>query len=110
MATKKQAQKQAPQPTYGIVLFRGNRYFYKGVMFRRGAPVEVDLATRNHLVGTKHFQDVDFEPEDPKPIPVRRRGAVRVHRAEPGMTTAEGGASAVPENETGGDTEDAVAV
>lgn len=94
-ATETQA---AEAQTYGIVLVKGATYMYKGVRFRRGQPAEVDLASRNHLVASGHFRDTNYEPPEPQPIPVRRRpGGVRVHRRsqqEPGMVSAEGGATA----------------
>ena len=95
--------------TYGVVLVKGHRYFYKGVMFHHGVSAEVDLATRNHLVGTKHFRDIDYEPAVAVPIPARRKGSVTVHRSEPGMTSSEGGATAAS-GELADDTEGAVGV
>lgn len=98
--------------TYGIQLIKGNRYFYRGVMFKRGQKAEVDMATRNHLVGSGHFRDINFQEPEAVPIPVRRveadvpveRIRAEGHReVELGQTGGEGasiaGAVNVPSSE-----------
>lgn len=59
---------------FGIQLVRGNRYNYRGKVFHRGTPYEVDRATRDYLVlSTKAFRDVSITgPVEPEPIPVAR--------------------------------------
>lgn len=92
-------------PSYGVVLIRGATYTFRGVKFRRGMPTEVDRATRDHLVSTGSFKDIGIEVSEPEPIPVKRKGGVRVarRRAEPapGMLTSDGGATAAGSDDSG---------